>query len=110
MAGCKIKIGGERVGSCTYFFVFNRIFPLLLINTFYFKTSIQEMEAFNVAVTRRSAGLPFAFVSILSNSPANLGWTRPLACKLIDMAGQEVVAELIDTMNLPQVHAFNVLR
>lgn len=63
-----------------------------------------------MAVTRRSAGLPYAFVSILSNAPPKLGWTHPIARKLIDMASQDVPENLNDTMNLPQVHAYNVLR
>ncbi|RUS20928.1 hypothetical protein BC937DRAFT_94012 [Endogone sp. FLAS-F59071] len=65
----------------------------------------------NISVTRRSAGLPLCVLAIVSGEPAN---RKPLLTatmkSLVEIASEQPARDAYQTLDLPQVHAFNILR
>lgn len=65
----------------------------------------------SISVTRRSAGLPLCVLAIVSGEPAN---RKPLLTvtmkRLVEIASEQPARDADQTLDLPQVHAFNILR
>jgi hypothetical protein len=61
--------------------------------------------------TRRSGGLPYGFLAILSNAPAKVRTARitETVKKLFLISRHPVDINILDRLDLPQVHAINIL-
>ncbi|CAG8438374.1 10147_t:CDS:10 [Diversispora eburnea] len=76
------------------------------------KENIDSIKLNSISITRRSAGLPLCILAIVSSEPNNhkvlLPWTMKT---LFEIGSEEVPSNDIEqTVDLPQVHAFNILR
>ncbi|RHZ89143.1 hypothetical protein Glove_18g31 [Diversispora epigaea] len=76
------------------------------------KENIDSIKLNSISITRRSAGLPLCILAIVSSEPNNhkvlLPWTMKT---LFEIGSEEVPFNNIEqTVDLPQVHAFNILR
>jgi len=73
-------------------------------------------ERTNVSVTRRSAGLPYTVVALLRVETARTSTNTvrrlaPMAvAALLDVARAPLPTDYDERLDLPQVHAYNVLR
>ncbi|CAG8737915.1 2951_t:CDS:2, partial [Acaulospora morrowiae] len=72
--------------------------------------NIDSIMGNSISITRRSAGLPLCILAIVSSEPSKckvlLSWVMK---KLIEI-GSEAPVDVDQTIDLPQVHAFNILR
>ncbi len=65
----------------------------------------------SISITRRSAGLPLCVLAIVSSEPNNCKVLLPWVMKtLIEIGSQAPSDDFDQTIDLPQVHAFNILR
>ncbi|CAG8532225.1 14306_t:CDS:10, partial [Dentiscutata heterogama] len=75
------------------------------------KEDICAITTNSISITRRSAGLPLCILAIVSSEPKTL---LPWAMKVLLNIGSQKVSTDGDidqqTVDLPQVHAFNILR
>ncbi|OZJ04117.1 hypothetical protein BZG36_02864 [Bifiguratus adelaidae] len=75
------------------------------------KDDIQSICAASLSVTRRSAGLPFCILAIVSSGPGN---RKPLLNvtmeELVEIASQQMALDADQKTDAPQIHAFNILR
>ncbi|CAG8738565.1 28857_t:CDS:2, partial [Racocetra persica] len=78
------------------------------------KEDICAITTNSISITRRSAGLPFCILAIVSSEPSTQKILLPWAMKtLLDIGSQNISSDGdIDQqiVDLPQVHAFNILR
>jgi len=67
-----------------------------------------------VSITRRSAGLPYAIMAITASEPSNLTTPKTLLPKaittLIGIAQSPLASDYDQRLDIPQVHAYNILR
>jgi hypothetical protein len=65
----------------------------------------------SISITRRSAGLPLCILAIVSSEPNNRKVLLPWTMKTLIKIGLQTPSDNFDqTIDLPQVHAFNILR
>ncbi|RIA98284.1 putative death-receptor fusion protein [Glomus cerebriforme] len=73
--------------------------------------NINSIMANSISITRRSAGLPLCILAIVSSEPNNRKVLLPWTMKtLIEIGSQAPLDDFDQTIDLPQVHAFNILR
>ncbi|KAL1925231.1 uncharacterized protein VTP21DRAFT_114 [Calcarisporiella thermophila] len=72
---------------------------------------IQSILEQSISITRRSAGLPFCVLAVVSSEPHGRHVLLPMAMnRFIEIASRPTSPDADQTLDLPQVHAFNVLR
>ncbi|CAO3590067.1 unnamed protein product [Absidia cylindrospora] len=75
------------------------------------KENLSSLTSSNISITRRSAGLPLCILAIVSSEPITkkelLGRTFQ---QLLSLAGEEPPADADQRIDLPQVHAYNIMR
>lgn len=73
---------------------------------------LDQISSKEVSTTRRSGGLPFGFLSILTALPlkSRNRWLTTIVNQLLSIAKSPVEKRHLDRLDLPQVHAFNVLK
>ncbi|CAG8671635.1 18895_t:CDS:10 [Gigaspora margarita] len=78
------------------------------------KEDICAITTSSISITRRSAGLPLCILAIVNSEPSTQKTLLPWAMKILLNIGSQKVStdDEIDqqTVDLPQVHAFNILR
>ncbi|KAI9318499.1 putative death-receptor fusion protein-domain-containing protein [Dichotomocladium elegans] len=73
--------------------------------------NLNSLTASNISITRRSAGLPLCILAILSSERSTKKILLDKAMKrLFSLAFQEPPADADQRIDLPQVHAYNILR
>ncbi|KAI9340298.1 putative death-receptor fusion protein-domain-containing protein [Obelidium mucronatum] len=72
---------------------------------------LHKAEVMDVSITRRSGGLPLGVVAVLgSASPYRAALVEQTMTRLFKMANAEVPVDANTNLDLPQVHAFNIIR
>ncbi|ORZ21579.1 putative death-receptor fusion protein-domain-containing protein [Absidia repens] len=75
------------------------------------KENLSSLTSSNISITRRSAGLPLCILAIVSSEPVTkkelLGRTFQ---QLLSLAGEEPPTDADQRIDLPQVHAYNIMR
>ncbi|CAG8542666.1 17838_t:CDS:10 [Funneliformis caledonium] len=75
------------------------------------ENSFSNINTNSISITRRSAGLPLCILAIVSSEPKNCKVLLPWNMKaLIEIGSQAPSEDFNQTIDLPQVHAFNILR
>ncbi|OAD04769.1 hypothetical protein MUCCIDRAFT_79865 [Mucor lusitanicus CBS 277.49] len=73
--------------------------------------NLDSLTSSNISITRRSAGLPLCILAIVSSEPSV---KKELLSKaityLMQLAGQEPPIDADQRIDLPQVHAYNIMR
>ncbi|KAJ3334066.1 hypothetical protein HDU76_011590 [Blyttiomyces sp. JEL0837] len=72
---------------------------------------IGQIDAIDISITRRSGGLPLGIVAILAvPSPSRRLLLSQTMQKMFELAKQETLSDTITNLDLPQVHAYNIIR
>ncbi|KAI8097284.1 putative death-receptor fusion protein-domain-containing protein [Halteromyces radiatus] len=75
------------------------------------KENLSSLTSSNISITRRSAGLPLCILAIVSSESVTkkelLGETFQ---QLLKLAGEEPPMDADQRVDLPQVHAYNIMR
>ncbi|KAJ3025498.1 UNVERIFIED_CONTAM: hypothetical protein HDU68_007078, partial [Siphonaria sp. JEL0065] len=72
---------------------------------------LRKAEIMDVSITRRSGGLPLGVLAVLgSASPYRSTLVDETMKRLFKMAREDVPADANTNLDLPQVHAFNIIR
>ncbi|GAA5795031.1 hypothetical protein HPULCUR_000382 [Helicostylum pulchrum] len=73
--------------------------------------NLDSLTSSNISITRRSAGLPLCILAIVSSEPSVKKDLLSKAMKyLMDLARQEPPVDADQRIDLPQVHAYNIMR
>lgn len=73
--------------------------------------NLDSLTSSNISITRRSAGLPLCILAIVSSEPSVKKELLSRAMKyLMMLASDEPPADADQRIDLPQVHAYNIMR
>lgn len=73
--------------------------------------NLDSLTSSNISITRRSAGLPLCILAIVSSEPSVKKDLLSRAMKyLMKLASEEPPVDADQRIDLPQVHAYNILR
>ncbi|KAL0077011.1 putative death-receptor fusion protein-domain-containing protein [Phycomyces blakesleeanus] len=75
------------------------------------KENLESLTSSNISITRRSAGLPLCILGVVSSEKPNKRDLLEMAMqRLFMLASVEAPSDADQKIDLPQVHAFNILR